>query len=373
MKSNSLICTKTQTEYPLETPIWQSEQGDLLDIRFKPSFDKKNIRNRPANLWRYREALPIISDENIVSFGEGATPLQKILIEGQEVHLKLDFLMPTGSYKDRGSALMISKAKELGIQKVVQDSSGNAGSSVAAYCAKANIACEIYVPAYVSETKLLQIKSYGAKVVLVEGTREQTAQKAYEAAKHTYYASHVWNPFFFQGTKTIAFEIAEQLAWSVPDTIVVPVGNGSLLIGLYIGFRELHKAGITDKSPKIIAVQAKNVSPLYQAFTEGLTYIPAIQAQETIAEGVAIGFPLRGKQILQYVELTGGAFLSVEEQEIKSAWQMIAQKGYFVEPTSAVALAGLRQYLQNNDAGEKIALILTGTGLKASTKIASLL
>ncbi|MEM9982561.1 MAG: pyridoxal-phosphate dependent enzyme, partial [Bacteroidota bacterium] len=155
-----------------------------------------------------------------------------------KIHLKLDFLFPTGSYKDRGASVMISKVKELGIDKVVQDSSGNAGASVAAYCAKAGIACDIYAPKCTSQAKLTQIKMYGATLHLIDGTREDTAQAALEAAQKSYYASHCWNPYFFQGTKTFAFEIAEQMGWKAPDTVILPAGNGTLLIGAYIGFRE---------------------------------------------------------------------------------------------------------------------------------------
>lgn len=373
LKPNSLICTKTQEEYPLNDVRWHSEGGHLLDIRFRPTLDKNLYRQRAANLWRYREALPIIHDENIVSFGEGATPLQKIDIDGRSVYFKLDFLFPTGSYKDRGSTVMISKIKELGIKHVVQDSSGNAGSSVAAYCAKAGIRCDVYVPKGVSDAKLAQMKCYGANVIVVNGTREDTAEAAYQAAKNSFYASHCWNPFFFQGTKTFAFEVCEQLGWKAPDTLILPAGNGTLLIGAYIGFRELLKAGILENMPKIIGVQATHCSPLYEAFNEGLTYIPEAITLPTLAEGIAIAKPVRGKQMLQYVELSEGAFMCVGEEEIKDALIMMGKMGYFIEPTSAAVVAGVRKYMAEAPIGEKVVSVLTGTGLKASDKIAKIL
>ncbi|WP_448527997.1 threonine synthase [Raineya sp.] len=372
MKPNALICTQTGEEYPLDEPIWQSPEGHLLDIRFRPFLDKTFTRTRPANLWRYREAIPIGKEENIVSFGEGATPMQKINIAGVDVHFKLDFLFPTGSYKDRGSAVLISKIKELGIRHVVQDSSGNAGSSIAAYCAKADIACDIYVPKGVSEAKLAQIRAFGANVKIIDGSREDTAQAALEAAKNSYYASHCWNPFFFQGTKTFAFEVAEQLGWKAPDVVILPAGNGTLLIGAYIGFRELMKAGITDKIPKIIGVQAANCSPLYEAYNEGLPYIPEIETLPTLAEGIAIAKPVRGKQMLQYVELTEGIFLSVSEEEIKEALLLMCSRGYFIEPTSAAVVAGVQKYVEQFWENEKIVSVLTGSGLKAVDKIAKI-
>jgi len=369
LKPDSLICTKTQEEYPLHETRWQSNGGHLLDIRFKPTLDKNLIRQRAANLWRYREAIPILDDNHIVTFGEGATPLQKINIDNIPIHFKLDFLFPTGSYKDRGSAVMVSKIKELGIKHVVQDSSGNAGSSVAAYCAKAGIECDIYVPKGVSEAKLVQMKCYGANVIVVDGSREDTAEAAYNAAKNSYYASHCWNPYFFQGTKTFAFEVCEQMGWKAPDTLILPAGNGTLLLGAYIGFKELLKAGIIEQTPKIIAVQATHCSPLYEAFNEGLTYIPEIITLPTLAEGIAIAKPIRGKQMLQYVELSEGVFMCVSEEEIKDSLLLMGKMGYFIEPTSAAVVAGVRKYLLHASPHEKIVSVLTGSGLKASEKI----
>ncbi len=353
MKPNSLICTHTQEEYALDEIRWQSDSGHLLDIRFYPKFDKKLIRQRPANIWRYREAIPL-QTEHFVTFGEGATPLQKLSIDGRKVYFKLDFLFPTGSYKDRGSAVMISKIKELGIEKVVQDSSGNAGASVAAYCAKAGIDCDIFVPKGVSPNKLAQIQAYGARVILIDGSREDTAEAAYEAAKRSYYASHCWNPFFLQGTKTFAYEVCEQLGWKAPDTIILPAGNGTLLLGAYIGFKELVKAEIIEKRPKIIGVQVKNCSPLYEAFNEGLTYIPDIETLPTLAEGIAIAKPIRGKQMMQYVELSEGSFLAVSEEEIKDAFFEVSRMGYFIEPTSAAVVAGVRKYIEEAPGSEII-------------------
>lgn len=371
MKPNRLICTHTQEEYSLDEIRWQSDSGHLLDIRFYPQFNKQLIRRRPANIWRYREALPLQSDY-FVSFGEGATPLQKLQINGRNVYFKLDFLFPTGSYKDRGSAVMVSKIKELGIEKVVQDSSGNAGASVAAYCAKAGIDCDIFVPKGISPNKLAQIRAYGARIIVIDGSREDVAQAAYEAAQKSYYASHCWNPFFLQGTKTFAYEVCEQLGWKAPDTVVLPAGNGTLLLGAYIGFKELVKAEIIEKRPKIIGVQATNCSPLYEAFNEGLTYIPDVETLPTLAEGIAIAKPIRGKQMMQYVELSEGCFIAVSEEEIKDALYEVSQMGYFVEPTSAAVVAGVKKYIENASENELIVSVFTGSGLKASDKIAEL-
>ena len=249
-------------------------------------------------MWRYREAIPISRDENILSLGEGFTPLEEMDFHGRRVLLKIDYLFPTGSYKDRGATVLISKAKELGIKKVVEDSSGNAGSAIAAYCARAGIACEIYVPQATSLGKLVQIQAYGAHLKRIEGSREKTAQVAMEAASETYYASHCWNPFFLHGTKTFAFEIWEQMGWKTPDVLVLPVGHGTLFLGAYIGFKELKEAGMVKRIPRLVAVQSASCAPLYQAFRRGWKETGAIKKRETVAEGIAIAEPVRGRQIL---------------------------------------------------------------------------
>ena len=266
----ALICQKCDKKFSLGQTIWKCACGGLLDIQISPSFPIDKIRRRKPSLWRYREALPIEEDRNVISFDEGFTPLLPVDFSGRTVWLKQDHLFPTGSYKDRGAAVLISKAKELGVPAVVEDSSGNAGCAIAAYCAKARIPCEIFVPEDTSPGKLAQIQLYGASLHKVSGSREDTARAVLNAAEKDYYASHSWNPFFFHGTKTFAFEICEQLGWKAPDTIIVPVGNGTLLLGVDIGFRELRQAGITDKLPKIIGVQAAHCAPLFKAFAGGL-------------------------------------------------------------------------------------------------------
>ncbi len=370
-KQNALICSKTGQEYSINDLRWKSEADALLNIRFVPAFDKHAIRMRSANMWRYREALPISFDTNIVSFGEGATPLQTIELGTQKLLLKLDFMFPTGSYKDRGASVLVSKMKELGIKHAIMDSSGNAGAAIAAYCAKAGILLDVYAPESTSSAKLTQIMAYGANLKLIKGTRQDATFATLEALEksNSYYASHAYNPFFFQGTKTFAYEICEQLGWKTPDTIILPAGNGTLIIGAYIGFRELLKAGITTKIPKIIGVQVAACAPLYQAFTQELLYIPDIEVGKSYAEGLMVAAPVRGMQIIQYVELTGGYFLAIDEQEIKKKTLFLAKKGYFVEPTSAAVFAGALEYLKIATDDEIVVSVLTGSGLKAGNSI----
>ncbi|MCP4155342.1 MAG: pyridoxal-phosphate dependent enzyme, partial [bacterium] len=206
-------------------------------------------------MWRYKEAIPVSNESTVVSFEEGFTPLLEMDIENRTVLVKQEQLFASGSYKDRGASVLISKIKEMGIGEVVEDSSGNAGASVAAYCAAAGIQCTIFAPEETSPGKLAQIEAYGAVLNKIPGSREETANAVLKAAETTYYASHSWNPYFFHGTKTFAFEVCEQLGWKAPGTVILPVGNGTLLLGAYIGFNELVNAGIIGKMPVIIGVQ----------------------------------------------------------------------------------------------------------------------
>jgi threonine synthase len=301
--------------------------------------------------------------------GEGFTPLEGIEFNGNRILLKVDYLFPTGSYKDRGATVLISKMKEWGVQKVVEDSSGNAGSAIAAYGAKAGIRCDIYVPQDTSPGKLVQIQAYGATLKRVEGSRERTAEKAVEAASKFPYASHCWNPFFIHGTKTFAFEVWEQMDWKAPDTLVLPIGHGTLFLGAYMGFKELKKAGMIKRIPKLVGVQSLSCAPLYQALKRGWTEPRPIKKKETMAEGIAIAEPVRGRQILEAIGETGGEILAVTEKEISGALREMGRKGHFVEPTSAATIAGLKKYLIKQRRKETVVSTLTGTGLKSVGKM----
>ncbi len=362
------FCPDCYRFYPIDQTRWRCDCGSPLDLEFKSQFPIKKILKRGPTLWRYREAIPILQNESILSMGEGFTPLEEMEVNGHRVFLKIDYLFPTGSYKDRGATVLISKMKELRIQKVVEDSSGNAGSAIAAYCAKAGIKCEIYVPESTSSGKLVQIQAYGATLKKVQGSREKTAEVAMEAASKIYYASHYWNPFFLHGTKTFAFEIWEQIGWKAPDALVLPVGHGTLLLGASIGFKELKEAGMVKRIPKIVGVQSAACAPLFQAFKKGGRENFPIEKKETIAEGIAIANPARGKQILEAIRETGGEVLAVTEKEIRMAMKEMSRKGHFIEPTSAATIAGLKKYLEKIEK-EVVVSTLTGMGLKSVEKM----
>jgi len=361
-------CSCCGQVYPVQPTRWRCDCGSFLDLQFESTFDIKKILKREPTLWRYREAIPVARDESVLSMGEGFTPLESTEWNGHRVLLKIDYLFPTGSYKDRGATVLISKVNELGVKKVVEDSSGNAGCAIAAYCARARIGCEIYVPEATSPKKLAQIRAYGANLRRVEGSRERTAEVTMEAASRIYYASHCWNPFFLHGTKTFAFEIWEQMGWKAPHVIVLPVGHGTLLLGTYVGFKELKEAGMVKRIPRLVAVQSASCAPLYQAFKKGWNETRPIEKRETIAEGIAIAEPVRGRQILEAIRETDGEVLAVTEKEIGVAMREMGIKGHFIEPTSAATIAGLKKYLKHLKK-EIIVSTLTGMGLKAAGKM----
>ena len=370
---SQLVCSTCRATYPLNDVRWKCDCGGALDIEFAPLFDRKQIKSRKPTMWRYREALPLDSDANIVSLGEGFTPLVEMDFDGRTVLIKQDQLFPTGSYKDRGAALLISKVKELGVQRVVEDSSGNAGCAVAAYCARAGVACEIFVPEDTAAAKLAQITAYGATLKKVPGSREDTARAALRAAAGRYYASHSWNPFFFHGTKTFAFEVCEQLGWKSPGTVIVPVGNGTLLLGCAIGFRELLGAGVIDRMPKLVGVQSANCAPLHRAFKDGADAVPHIEKTPTIAEGIAIAEPARGMQVVEAVRRSGGEFVIVDDAEIEAALKDTCGKGFYIEPTSAATIAGVKKHVAGSNDGDTVLSVFTGHGLKAAEKVVKLL
>jgi|SRR5688572_2978837 len=342
--------TDGKKKYPIDSKIWIGEEGDLLNIQspFGQNFLFYTDHDYQG-LWKYNPHIPIFDKKHIVSFGEGITPVTRQTWHGVDALFKLEFLFPTGSYKDRGATVLLSKIKELGIGKIVEDSSGNAGCAIAAYAAKAKIKAEIYVSSKASPAKIKQMIGYGAGVIQIEGTREDVADAAKNAAIKHYYASHSYNPFFFEGTKTFAYEVWEQCK-EMPEEIIFPVGNGTLIIGAYIGFTELMAAGLIPQIPKLSAAQADNCASLLNE--------PPI-TEPTVAEGIAVRNPVRKSQIKKILESTGGNHYRVKEFEIIQEHQRLHSQGYFVELTSAVATAALGQTSM-----KKVLVPLTGHGLK---------
>jgi len=355
------FCPTDGTRVPAGTLAWSCPvcRGPL-DLDFSPTPARQaSLAGRVNSLWRYAECLPLSAPA--ISLGEGRTPLVEL---AGPVLAKLDFLMPTLSFKDRGAVMLAALAQRLGPERVIADSSGNAGTSVAAYSARAGLPCTVYVPAGTSPKKLEQITAHGARLEVVDGDRESTAKAARAAADEpgVFYASHVHNPYFLQGTKTYVHELWEDLGGRLPDVLVVPVGNGTLLLGAALAVRELHAAGLIAKAPALYAVQSAAVAPLAEAWRAGADdLVGETPAAATSAEGIAIPRPPRARQILRAVRDSGGTFLTVTEEQIAAAQLDLAARGLYVESTGVACWAAVR----DGALGERTAVVpLCGAGAK---------
>ena len=329
-----------------------------------------DIDRREPGLWRYHAVLPV--DHGMaLSLGESMTPLVAGTLMGQPVHFKLDALLPTGSFKDRGAGVLVAHLRELGIERVIVDSSGNAAAAMAGYCAKAGLGCTIYAPATTSPAKLVQARAFGADVVAVEGTRDTVARAAQEAAAvdaTAFYASHNWHPVFVEGVKTWLLEVWEQLGRRLPAACFVPTGGGSALVG---AARALAALGAVTP---LVAAQPAACAPVVTA-CERRTEIAPVVPGDTIAEGTRIGNPARPQQIIRAITETAGWATAVSEAEIVAALRELWGQGLYVEPTAAVAAAACRAALTSGRTlpNGEIVVLLTGSGLKATETIAHIL
>jgi threonine synthase len=368
----------TGSTYSTDTARWCSDSGGYLNLTPGTGLRRGDINTSCYSVWRYAEAIGV-DDRHAVTMGEGWTPLTCGVWQGEghkaEVMFKLEFMMPTGSFKDRGMTVMVSYLKSRGLDHVLEDSSGNAGASLSAYAAAAGMRCRILVPETASYPKIAQIAACGADVVTIRGTRQDVADAAMRMSREIFYASHNWQPFFAEGTKTLAYELWEQLGFQAPDNVVVPLGYGSNVAGCERGFGELLRNGEITKMPRIFGVQAANCAPYFNAYRAGVEHLVPTTVTPTIAEGIASSKPTRVAEALNAVRDSGGSIVAVSEDEIVVALGTLARKGLYVEPTSAAAAAGLTQLLASGaiKPGESTVLVLTGTGLKASEKIGELL
>jgi threonine synthase len=301
-----------------------------------------------------------------LTLGEGQTPLIRGMWDGVEIDWKLESLNPTGAFKDRGTVLVMNVILGQGVKEVVDDSSGNAGASLAAYAARAGIRARIFAPAHASQAKLAQIAVYGAELVRVPGPRIEATRAAEKATSQgAVYASHVWHPLTLVGMATVAWEVWEQLDRQAPDWLVTPVGQGSLLLGAWRGFQILFQAGLIDHLPRLVAAQAERCAPLASAMVTGSTEAMAVSPEPTIAEGIAIVKPVRSRALLQAIRESQGLTPTVTEGQIAEAQTRLARAGLYVEPTSATAAAVLPELWSHIKPGETIVVALTGSGLKS--------
>jgi threonine synthase len=342
--------------------------GNPLDLKLNITLDTKDVRKKVHGVWRYAKFFPYVKTSEVVTLGEGWTPLVKF---SKNVYFKLEGLNPTGSFKDRGSTVLISA-----IHKHVrayggfisEDSSGNAGASIAAYAARAGIKAKIYVPENVSGPKLNQIMFYGAEVVKVPGSRSQVAEEAQKPESGKFYVGHIFHPVFRDGIRSLAYEIAEQLGWAAPERVYLPVSAGTLLLGVINGFRHLADSNVIENMPKVVACQTRQVSPLYHRI-KNLPYTPP-EKVTSLADALVSTNPPLLEVMVRALSETGGDAVIVEEDEILAAFRELAGLGFFVEPSSAVAYAAYKRQMEKGEVKqeEKTVIVLTGTGLKTALK-----
>lgn len=356
--------------FPIEVPRWCGTDHAPLLLSPLPGLKPGQIERAERSIWRYRSAMPFRVVQPI-SMGEGCTPLIARTLHGGKALLKCEWFMPTGSFKDRGASVMLSLLRAQGVRSVLEDSSGNGGAAVAAYAAAGGMTATIMAPASTSPAKTVQMRAHGAQVELVPGSRQDTADAAMRTAGETFYASHNWHPFFLHGTKTLAYELWEDLDFRAPDHVVIPCGAGSNVLGCEIGFSELLNAGQIDRLPKLWAAQPEHCGPIAAAALG----IEAGPVRPTIAEGTAIAAPIRLPEVVGALEASGGGGVLIGEAEIADAMLDLARMGIYVEPTCAQASAAYCALLRAGSIGpdEVTVIVLTGTGLKATPRIAELL
>ena len=366
LMNTALQCENCETPYPNKgMPFICPVCGGYFTINIYHKLIKSDFTSTVPGIWRFINTFGLPKDAPISYLGEGRTPLISLIDGENEIFLKMESQNPTLSFKDRGSAVLISKLRHERITYAIEDSSGNAGASFAAYCAAFNIAPEIYIPASTSGPKKDQIEAYGAKVVRINGSRSDTTQAALDRVKTSggVYASHAFQPFGLTGIATIAYEIFEQMD-EQPDAVFTPIGHGSLFLGIIKGFEVLKNSGFITKLPEFIGVQATHCAPVWALWSGSDTNIAE---EPTIAEGVRVTAPIRGHEIVAMLTKYDGRIERIDEEELINSWIELRHRGIYLEPTSALPWAAYQQNKQkryNNPV-----LIMTGYGLKSNYRV----
>lgn len=360
----AIACTSCRRPYPEESVVHRCPTcGGVYDYTLWPSYDPSQVQPRRPGLWRYAHALGLPPEAPEVTLGEGNTPLVWRSVLGRQVAFKLEFVNPSGSYKDRGAATLVSFLRARGVDAAVEDSSGNAGAAFAAYAAAAGLRARLFVPDGASPAKRRQIEAYGAEVVRVLGPRSNAAQAVLRAAEQgAIYASHALLPQVMPGYATIAYELFEQLE-GAPGALIAPVGQGSLLLALGRGFYSLQQSGLIERMPRLVGAQALACAPLWALFHYGPSGLGLVSEGETLAEGVRVRWPARGEALLDLLGAHQGLLVAVEEAAILPGQRSLASLGFYVEPTSALVWNALEQVAPQLP--DPIVVVLTGSGLKS--------
>lgn len=374
-----LTCRECKRSYPLAPthvcefcfgPLEVEYDYDLISTMIS----RERIAAGPLSLWRYRDLLPVEQGED-TSWRVGFTPLQRAdnlarVLGLRELYVKNDSVNPTFSFKDRVVAVAIAKAKEFGFDTIACASTGNLAAAVAAAGAKAGLRTFVFVPADIEQSKIVNAAVYGAQIVAVHGTYDELNRLCSEIADCERWAFFNINlrPFYSEGSKSLAFETAEQLGWRLPDHVVVPIASGSLLVKITKGFGELQKVGLVEEKPvRISGAQPAGCAPVAEAFAAGTMNIRPVRRPNTIAKSLAIGNPADGYYVLQAVKRSNGAIEAVSEQEIVDGIRLLAQtEGIFTETAGGVTVATLRRLVERGviRPDEVTVAYITGNGLK---------
>ena len=386
MTKVTLQCRECKKEYEPTFKYICDDCFGPLDVKYDfPSVTKETFANREHTYWRYHEMLPILDKSNIVSIHAGMTPLIKAEKLGKELglnklYIKNDSVNPTFSFKDRPAGIAVSKAKEFGLSAVGCASTGNLASATAAHAAKGGFPCYVFAPSDIEHAKIAQALSYGAKYIAVDGTYDDCNRIAARIgdSKGIGIVNINMRSYYVEGSKTLAFEVAEQLGWQVPDQLIIPVGSGAMLNAICKGFEELQTTSLlADVSDMhMVAAQPHGCAPIVDAFKKKSNEVIPVENPDTVAKSLAIGDPGDGRYVLKRLQQYNGLAEESNNKEILDAILLLARtEGIFTEPAGGVAVAVLKKLVEDGkiDKNENTICYVTGNGLKATEAIMEIL
>jgi threonine synthase len=377
----TLHCIDCDATFGSDPPGYScSSCGGLLELVKEPgSISRSDLYSRPAEgIWRFRALLPLGPDVRPISLNEGGTPLVRAANLSRELgvrnlHVKNEGQNPTGSFKDRGMTVSVTRAVQSGARVLICASTGNTSASMSAYAARAGVTAAIVVPAgKVAGGKMVQATAHGASIIRVDGSFDDALSMLLQTISGMpgFAGMNSVNPYRLEGQKSAAFEIYEQLGFSVPDYVVLPVGNAGNISAIWKGFKELRSFGITDRVPRMVGVQAEGASPIARAFWKGSDTVTPVLNPETVASAIRIGRPASAKKALAALKESEGMVLTVTDGEIVAARRMLASReGIFVEPASAAPIAALKEIGGKLERDAVVVCVATGNGLKDQESI----
>ena len=376
-----LECTYCHATYPADEVIRLcAECSKVLYPRYdlagaRDALNPDELKNRPANMWRYFEVMPVLDEANVITLGEGFTPIFKAerlgdKIGASAVYIKDEGLNPTASFKARGLSAAVSKAKELGITKLTMPAAGNAAGAMAAYAAKGGMEAHVFMPKDAPEANQIEVSISGGDLTLIDGLISDAGvlSRKRAAEEGLFDVSTLQEPYRVEGKKTMGYEIAEQSDWELPDAIIYPTGGGTGIVGMWKAFAEMEEMGwIGPKRPKMYAVQAEGCAPIVRAFREGAEFAEPWENAQTMAAGIRVPGAIGDYLILGAIRESGGGALTVTDDEMKYYMSLVASlEGMFICPEGAATAVALNKLLVAGDLSpdENILLLNTGSGLK---------